>query len=174
MAKNVIIILSIIFGVSALAMSLKNNSIKTVYIDMARVYEEFHLSVELNAELAKTVKARKHILDSLYKNLSFENQKVRELKATSKETIDNLKKLEQEYLYKKNSIEKENQSQSEKCNEKIWKQINRYVESYGKMMNYSYILGATGQGNIMYASVEGNVTDPLILYINQQYEGNNE
>lgn len=168
--KNIAILVSLICGVSALVLSVKNSSIRTVYIDMGRIYEEFHLSIELNAELTKTVAVRKRMLDSLYENLRTETQKSEKLTTISKEAIDHLKKLEEEYLYKRSNIEKENQSQTEICNEKIWKQINSYVERYGKEMNYNYILGTTAQGNIMYGAKNNNVSDQLIEYINLHYD----
>jgi outer membrane protein len=55
--------------------------------------------------------------------------------------------------------------------EQIWNQLNSYVQEYGQEHGYDYILGATGDGGIMYASEAKNLNEEVISYINDKYNG---
>lgn len=49
----------------------------------------------------------------------------------------------------------------------IWDELNKRIEEYGKEMGYTYILGANGDGSIMYGDEAEDVTEELIKYINK-------
>ena len=60
---------------------------------------------------------------------------------------------------------------SQKYTEDLWKQINSYVADFGREQGYDFIYGATGNGNLMYASDAHDITEDLVDYINLKYEG---
>jgi outer membrane protein len=170
MIKNSLIIVSLLFGIAGFVMSMKNHERNTVYIHMEKVYNGFNLSKELNKELGKVIKVRKAILDSLYDNLRRQSQLV-QMKAKKEDAdVAALRILEEELLYKEKTFEKEDRAATESCNEKIWNQINQYMEEYGKKKGYVFILGANGQGNIMYGSDSNNISEEVITYMNERYE----
>lgn len=49
----------------------------------------------------------------------------------------------------------------------IWTELNKRIEQYGKEMGYTYILGANGDGSIMYGNEAEDITEELIKYINK-------
>lgn len=49
----------------------------------------------------------------------------------------------------------------------IWAELNKHIEEYGKKMGYKYILGANGDGSIMYGDEAQDITEELIKYINK-------
>lgn len=165
-----IFLLATALVISGVVFSVNQFSSNVVYIDTALVYEKFNLSKELNGELEKVFKSRKHILDSLYDDLKAQSQDLQTKKDRDMAELDEFKRQEEACLYKQRLFEDENRSALEKCNQKIWEQINRYTEAYGKEKDYDYILGANGQGNIMYGRNKKNVTDELVEYLNLQYE----
>jgi outer membrane protein len=158
-------------SITSLVMNLYNQQKKLVYVEMGKVYNEFALAKELTKEYESMMKVRNHVLDSLYKDLQFQTS---ELKANDKKTMADLErvaKVEQSYLYKQQQFEKENQTISEEMNAKIWSQLNQYLGDYGKKNNYAYVFGANGQGNIMYANEDENITQEAIAYVNARYNG---
>ena len=51
--------------------------------------------------------------------------------------------------------------------ETIWKEINAKVTEYGKEKGIDFILGAKGDGTIMYANEAKEITKEIIEYINK-------
>lgn len=49
----------------------------------------------------------------------------------------------------------------------IWTELNKRIEEYGKKMGYTYILGANGDGSIMYGDEAEDITEELIKFINK-------
>ncbi len=171
MIKNALLSIAFIAGISGFVISMYNHDTKLVYIEMGKVYNEFSLSKELNKGLEDVFKKRKLVIDSLYEDLRKQTQ---ELKFLEKKTINDVKrvaKLEEEYYYKQQEFEKQNQTTSAECDAKIWNQINQYIKDYGKSHDYTFMLGANGNGNVMYASESKNVTQDVIQYINNRYNG---
>lgn len=52
-----------------------------------------------------------------------------------------------------------------------WKLINQYVSDFGKKEGIVFIYGATGDGTLMYADQAYDITEEVIQYINERYEG---
>ena len=172
MIRNIAIGISFVASLSALVISLIEMDKKPVYINIGKVYEEFLLSKELNKDLDKIQRSRKEVLDTLYENIT--RMKV-ELKAQKKMEATAIKKLEdlqQEYMYKEEQFQKENEITSNEYYTKIMNQLNEYVAEYGKKNNCAILLGANGQGNIMYADDSGDLTKEVTDYINSRYNGN--
>jgi len=171
MIKNILIGAALMFSVAAFTVVMYQNSAKTVYVDMGKIYEEFKLSKELNKELDEVIKTRQRITDSLYRVLKMQSQELMQKEKRTEMEMRVLAKMEEEYLYKQKQFEEENRNASVACNEKIWNQINQYVMDYGKENGYRFILGANGQGNIMYGDKENDLTKELTNYLNQKYDG---
>ena len=171
MIKNVLIALALIAGVSALVLTLTNKKPEMFYIEMGKVYEEFNLSKELNKELEDVIKSRKTITDSIYEQLRVKTQ---DLKYQQKKTmleVQKLAKYEEEYYYKQQEFEKENQLTVSDYNSKIWKQLNQYISDFGEEKKCEFIFGANGQGSIMFGSKGKNITEEIIKYVNDKYNG---
>ena len=171
MIKNIFIGIAFVAGVTGLILSLMNNRNKVVYVEMGKIYEGFSLSKELNTELQNVLGTRKQLTDSLLQDLT---KQADELKLQTKKTmvdVERVAKVEQVYLYKKEMMEKDNQAISANYNDKIWNQINQYIADYGKEKGLTLVLGANGQGNIMYGDETKNVTEEVIAYLNSRYNG---
>jgi outer membrane protein len=162
---------TVALSATALVISLTGNKPRTVYIDTGRIYSEFKLSKELNAELESTIKARRASLDSLYRSTK-QNMEILQKKAGAKEEELAVAAMqEQAYFKRERQVEAENQNTSLAYNDKIWNQLNQYIMDYGKEHGYSFILGANGQGNIMYGDKQNDLTEETIHYVNARYEG---
>ena len=49
--------------------------------------------------------------------------------------------------------------------------INDYVKEYGKEHGYPIIFGAGGNGNIMYAEDNADLTAEILIGLNKHYHG---
>jgi outer membrane protein len=173
MLKNSLITLAFIFSIIAIGLNLFNtSSSNTVFVDTGKVYAEFKLSKELNKDLESILKLKKRSIDSLYQDLSSLTQRIKYKKIPEKEEMILASRMEQQYLYRQNQFEKESQELTVSYNDKIWNQINQYMEEYGQEKNYNFILGATGEGNIMFGNKKVDVTNSVIEYINKKYASN--
>ena len=49
--------------------------------------------------------------------------------------------------------------------------MSQYILDYGKNNNYDLILGADGNGVLMYANDKMNISEEITKYINSRYKG---
>ena len=66
-------------------------------------------------------------------------------------------------------IEQQIQTENEKTRQLIMKDINSYIQKFGEKQPYPIILGALGNGNIMYAKEGTDLTQQILEGLNQQY-----
>lgn len=76
-----------------------------------------------------------------------------------------IKELEEELLKKQETLTAEYQEKSKKFDEIIWGEINRILSEYGKKKGIDFVLGAKGDGNIMFASDRCDITDEVLTYM---------
>jgi Skp family chaperone for outer membrane proteins len=169
MFKNALLGISFVCGVAALVIVLSSKEPKPVYIEMGKVYEEFQLAKELTKELETILKSKKTYIDSLYENLRRGTQELKFKEKKNIEDIKSLAKLEEEFYYKKQQFEKENQAMSTDVNTKVWNQLNQYIKDYGELKKLTILFGANGQGNIMYGNAKYDVTKEVVEYVNGRY-----
>lgn len=170
MIKHIITAIAFVTGISALALTFSNNTgTRQIYIDTGRVYQGFDLSKQLNKEMEAVLKARKNISDSLYAQLRQRTEALKLKAKPSAEEINEVKQLEENLYNKQQEFEKNNQEMNTDYNSRIWNRLNQYVSDYGKQKGCNFILGATGEGTIMYADKSLDATDELINYVNNRY-----
>ncbi|MFO0355660.1 MAG: OmpH family outer membrane protein [Sphingobacteriaceae bacterium] len=171
MLRNIVLGLALVSGLSGLTVSLLDKKRDLVYIDMGKVYQEFSLSKELGKVVERRIKEGKLVSDSLYQALQLKTMEVKESKMENAENLSTLTSMEQAFYLRQQQIEKEVAELSADNESKVWNQMNKYITDYGKMNSYTFILGANGQGFIMHADSELDVTDDVIKYINRRYSG---
>lgn len=158
---NTVILLAIIF----LGIYTVRNTKKTAYINTAEVFNAFKMTKEIDADVKKVEETKQNILDSIAGKIKAINAGVTK---TDDATFNFLKN---EFLTKRNRFADEIAGLKQASIEKVWKQINQYLLEYGKENNYDVIMGATGQGSLMYANENINITKEVTEYINKKYEG---
>ncbi len=144
---------------------------KTGYVEVTKLYSEFELKKELETKLLKVTNSRKSILDSLELQLQLLSKQVQSQNGKDKETLDKFQLNKGYYLKKKQEFEEDNQALIKQYDQQIFKQLNQYVQDYGKKNDYKYIYGTDGNGNIMYADDTENITSPVSVFINKRYKG---
>lgn len=147
-----------------LAWHLYSKPQQAVYIDTIQVFDGFEMKKEMEKKLQKSSEARKQALDSLL-------QQIRGAETARGEKDQELVALKQQYLYRKENLEAENAREMQDYNAQIWNQINQYTKEFGEKGQYELILGANGQGSLMYGTPDNDKTKELTEFVNTKYRG---
>src|ERR1035437_6758618 len=151
--------LFILFALALYILYTKENT-KTAFVKNTDLYNEFSLKKELEAKLLTVKNQRKTILDSLLLQLKLSSTELENSKDEKEIRKFQLKK--QAYLTKQKEFDEDSQRLAEQYSQQIWKQLNQFVNDYGKEYGYSFIHGATGDGALMYAQDKYDITKELI------------
>lgn len=140
---------------------------KTAFIKTFEVYEAFEGKKELQKKLEDETIGEKQQLDSMKLYL----EQIGSPKNTSNSEQSYIQNLWKSYEYKKSMYLQRYEEESAKYNAQVWNQINTYVQEYGQKHGYRYIFGATGNGSLMYGEDSENISNEVIIYINNKYQG---
>lgn len=147
------------------------NQTKTGWVDLNKVYKDFILKKELEKKLESTQQARKKITDSLELQLKVLLKQINMENAKDKNKVEVFSLKKEEYLVKKQQFDEDNNTMAQQYDAQIYKQLNQYVQDFGKSKNYTYIYGADGSGNLMYADSENDISDEVLVFVNERYKG---
>ncbi|MCH8903120.1 MAG: OmpH family outer membrane protein [Bacteroidetes bacterium] len=169
--KKIIITVAILFvAVVITGLALIKPSNDVVYVNINKVFNDFQMKKELEAQLTSTQQSRKLILDSLEIQLRLMSSEI-ESGNTDEDLQHRYKSYGREYMLKSEKFQEDNQIQTSQYDQQIWSQMNQYIEDYRKAHNYKFILGANGEGVLMAADKEYDITDKIIEYVNERYNG---
>lgn len=134
-----------------------------VYVDNVKLLNGFNMSKDLQKINTSKVTAQKKELDSLFNVYSIFREQKNEEK---------VKELEQILRIRDKEFRTMAEELSNSTNQKIWKRLNQYVKEYGELNDYKIVLGTQGSGNVMYAEENADITEAILIYANDKYEGN--
>ena len=134
----------------------------TAFVDLQKVYNGFKLKEELEAEYSQIITEQSKTLDSL--NLLL-------IKAQNDGDQKQYELLNNEYQLYSEQLSATSDNLSEKLQSQIWAQITQFFTEYGEDHNLDFVFGAAGNGSIMYANKELDVTEEIIVELNDWYEG---
>jgi outer membrane protein len=143
---------------------------KVGYIEISKVFNGFQMKKELQGKYEQTEKTRKKILDSLSFNLQL---LARDLQAKSDqpEKVQLFQERRNEFMQQKKNFEEDNLALSNKFDKQILEQMTQYVLEFGEKNSFDIIYGADGNGNVMYAHKNYNVSEEVLSFINRKYNG---
>ena len=131
---------------------------EVVFVDIGKLVQDYKLKKELEGRLSGKLMVIKNIIDSL--NLAARISPVRE-------KIDsNIERLQGEF-------QRYYSQGSEQITKEVWDRLNPAIEEYGKKNNYRIIVGANGVGTVLYGAKANDITNELLVYVNQRYEKGN-
>jgi len=170
---NITHIILLIIAVGALSLSVFNTTAKskTAYVNTVEVYNQFEMKIELEKKLEETKNARTRILDSLLNDVETIVNYLRK-NENDNEAVDRYQFMRENYLKKEKQFEEDNRALAQKYTDQVWDQLNQYVKDFGDERKYQYIYGTTGQGNLMYAKDQLDISKEVLEYVNNRYQGN--
>lgn len=167
--NKILIILNciIIFSIVGIVIYVTKTNKKIAYVTTSEIFSDFKMTKEINADVEKIEKSKQAILDSIADQLKKMQAGI------IKGDEENFNFTKKEFITKRNQFAEEITRIKQLSVEKVWKQINQYITEYGKEKGYDIILGANGQGSLMYAEESNNQTKEITDYINKKYNGSN-
>lgn len=162
------IVILLLLACGALSYFVFKGNKKIAFVTIANVYDEFNLKKELEEKYKKIQIYKQSYLDSLKLNIQSMGAITKENDPVGLAKFEESRKL---YLLKENQFEKENENLNQVYTEQIWKQLNQYLEDFGHENAYDFIIGANGQGNLIYAGEKNDITKEMIKYVNNKYVG---
>ncbi len=93
-----------------------------------------------------------------------------ELQALSQAPAATRAAKEQQLVRYRSAIEQRAQQENQHLTQAVLAEINAYLQQYGKEKGYTFILGATEGGNIVYAAEGTDITDDVLQGLNAQYD----
>lgn len=132
---------------------------KIAYINNQELFEKFDGTLDLQTKVDRLEKEKIASLDSIKRfYISEVTDKVKSQKGW---------KI---YFSKKQELEEKNALAVEKYSAQIWDRLNQYVKEFGEEQQYYMLLGAKGDGGLMFASPAADITDELLKYANNEYD----
>lgn len=93
-----------------------------------------------------------------------------ELAALSRAPAATREAKQQQLLRYREAIERQAQQENQRLTKAVLAEINAYIKQYGKAKGYTFILGATESGNIVYAAEGTEVTADVLKGLNEHYD----
>jgi outer membrane protein len=152
--KNALLILNFLLVLALGIYVIAKPGKKTAFILNQKVFSAFEGKKELEKKLNDMKTRHQLVLDSV--GALIRNKKNDALLMTYQQYAQNFQ-IEQEQT-------------TEQYTADIWKRINQHVSEFGKENGYDFILGASGDGGLMYAEEGNNITEDVIIYVNAKYK----
>jgi outer membrane protein len=168
---NVLVIAGLL-GLGAFQLLKKE---KTVYVDINKLMQEYQGMKDAKAEYEKKSAQWKANADTLVskwqdelksyeKERSRMSQKERDLK---EELLRNKQNQINQY---QDALKMKAKDEEQKLTQNVINRVNEYITDYGKSKRYTYILGANGTGNIIYAEKSRDITAEILAGLQKDYE----
>lgn len=142
-----------------------------VYVDSQIVMENFTPFNLFEKQYNERLNYSKAYLDSIVYNLSIVENTLQSGAEINEKLYQNFLKDKNSYLKLKEEHSSSLDSYYSKEMKKITNKLNEYFIEYGSKHQYDYIIGASGQGVLLYADTSLNITNEFIEYANARYEG---
>jgi len=133
---------------------------KIGYVSNQALFEQFNGKIELGKKLKRIEDNGRARLDSLALVIS-----------VYANNVDKQTEAKQAYKIAEFQFNKKYEEQNQLYTNQIWTQINQYLLEYGKKEGYEYIHGTSGNGSLMYGDEANNITEEVLEYINDKYNG---
>ncbi|UII80107.1 OmpH family outer membrane protein [Flagellimonas sp. CMM7] len=143
-------------------------------VDSQRVLEEYQgfleakdsYEIKIN-DLSKNFNEKRMVFESKTKEYEILENSISNTEK-SKKQVD-LAKMQQELMKLGTTIENQSTVEETKLLEAVYNKINDFIQRYGKEEGYTAILGANGQGNVMYVDERNDITQEVINALNKEY-----
>jgi len=167
--KIIVLIIAALLVASNVFLFIKTYEKEEIaFVNISALMDEFNYAKELEKRYNDVLIQRENEIETKkvqLNKIATENQEITE------ETLKKYERIESELQNMIEAYYDERELLEAEYNQLIIERINKYVYEYGKENNKKIILGATGDGSIMYAEEGMDITDDVLSYINSKYEG---
>ncbi|MBN9485490.1 MAG: OmpH family outer membrane protein [Bacteroidetes bacterium] len=144
---------------------VRNMDIVYGYNGMKQAHEQYASQTTAWQANIDTVKMR------YQKSLAYYQQNLKSFSAKEKEEqVALLTQMEKDMQNYAGAIQKEAKEKETRMTQGVLSQINSFVEEYGKSKGYDIILGADGNGGVIYGNKSMDITQEVLEALNKQYK----
>lgn len=172
---NLIIAILAFIGMAFLVVKHFTTPKKQVYIDTNILLSKYQGMIAAKAEFESKAKVWDANVDSVFSGFE------QEIKAYEKERTQMSKKekeLKEELLRNKQlqigryqeAVLKKKKEEEQLLNQTAINTVNEFIKEYGKKHNYTFIFGASGMGNLLYAEKGLDITEEVLEGLNREYK----
>lgn len=176
MKQNILIGINLIFGLAICYLIYqhfhKQNNI--VYIESPKIVAEYKGMVVVNKEIelkTKQYQARIDTLENEMQSLMKKYEKEREGLSVKERMLSEelFRNKQQQYQQYQQAMEQRQGEENSKLQQKVLAQINTFIKDYAKKQHYQFVIGASYNGNLLYAEEHYNITDEVLAALNKEY-----
>jgi outer membrane protein len=163
-------------GLIALAVYVFSIPQKLVYVDSAKLVNEYKGMVDARAVYQKKAATWKANIDTLSSEVQLQimNYEKESSKFTAKERqlSEELIRTKQKQLMEyQQALNTQAKQEDVKMTGEVVQQINAYLKKYGEENGYKIVMAATEYGNIAYADEGLDITADVLAGLNKEYSG---
>ncbi|MCC7051094.1 MAG: OmpH family outer membrane protein [Bacteroidia bacterium] len=156
---------------------IQSGASKIVFVNMDTLYTKYKYVDELKKQLEQTQKAKQKELETKYIALEREVGEFREIAARLSQSEAEkqqaaLMEKEQHLMQLREKLSAELYNNEAEMNEKLSQKINDYLKKYKTQMPYDFVLSYTKGGGILYTNDSLDITNGVLLGLNEDYELN--
>jgi outer membrane protein len=160
----------LIVGIGYYFIYLKNNS-KIGYIRSGVLIQEYKGMQNVSAKFDSEVKIVQSNLDTLKTRAERLNERLSNSTNSNekKQLMMELKTISSDYENYNRKSEQQLEERKSQLGQVVLKEINDYIQKYGKDNGYNYILGTTNEGSVLYGKNEFDLTEIILNELNEKF-----
>jgi outer membrane protein len=164
-------------AVAALVLSIMAtvNRGEIVYVDSIKLFANYKGSLKAKAEYEKKLAQWKANVDTLTAELNnsitkYEKEKAGMSVREKKLSEELLTAKRQQFENYRGAVSENAAKEDQAVTGQVTKEINDFLNRYGDVHGYDYILGATNIGNVVFAKKGNNITDEVLKELNAEFQ----
>jgi outer membrane protein len=165
-----------LLAVIVLSITIFTRDQKVAYVDSAKLLNNYKGMQAARAAYQSKASAWQANIDTLAKEVQ---EQILKYDHENKSMTANERRLSQELIQTKQkqfadyqqALNSQAQQEDTKLTSDVVTQINVYIKKYGQSKGYKIILAATEYGNLAYADDGLDITDEVLVGLNNEYSG---
>ena len=144
---------------------------KVAYVDNNKLIMEYNGAKKAQEEIKIKITQWQANVDTLASELEqkVNDYKQQQIKLTTKQQQskeEELYKLQQEFYQYREAIQQKAAEEDAKVTAEVVEKINNFVKDYAEKQGLAFIFGASGNGNIVFANPDFDITQKIIDELN--------
>lgn len=171
---NAVVLALVVF---LLIRSFDRQEEKIAYINTLKLLGDYEGMKDARIELEQKTAVWRANVDTLGMELENSIKKYEKERSslTEKEcrlSEELLRNKQGQYQQYQQAIQQKIAEEDKKISEAVLSRVNAYIEEYGKKHGYQFILGASSNGNIIFAEKAADLTEEILTGLNKEYAKN--
>ena len=173
MKKYLPYIISTTIIIAAIFLTTYMNRSKLAYVDINKLVQNYNEYPQTQQQIEDVETSIKQQMDSI---MDVWGDELRKYEKERNTLTKNQRALEEQLLKKKQvqlnkyseTLEKKKSDRKTEIMNQMFTRVNSMISEYGDQNGYQIILGANGNGSLVYVDKSFDITDDVLKYINSK------